>query len=85
MAASKNETTDTKNDSPKNWNTSDLRSEPTTFFMPTSLALSVALAVERLMKLMQAMSSMNAAMATKSLTDSILPPCCCPSTYLSNR
>ena len=48
------------NDSVKNCLIRLLRREPTTFLMPTSLALPADLAVERLMKLMQAMIRMEA-------------------------
>ena len=53
-------------DSIKNWLIKFTRYEPSTFLMPTSLALSVDLAIDRLMKLMDEMISIMSAMAVST-------------------
>ena len=57
-----------KVDSLRYCHTKELFSAPTAFLMPTSLALREALAVDRFMKLMQAIINMKTAMAENSHT-----------------
>jgi len=52
-------------DSVKNWPINCIRKDPKTFRTPTSLARPADRAVERLMKLMQAIITINRAMAEK--------------------
>ncbi len=68
-------------DSLRYWITSVLLLAPTAFFIPTSLTLLEARAVDKFMKLIQAMRRMKTAMMEKSLTYSILPPACFPFSY----
>jgi hypothetical protein len=53
---------------------SERRVAPTIFCMPTSLIRFNAFAVDKFMKLMQAISNIKMAMIEKSFTYSILPP-----------
>lgn len=61
-------------DSLRYWKMSDPLCAPTDFLIPTSLAFREALAVERFIKLMQAMTKIKAAIMENSLTYSIRPP-----------
>ena len=61
-------------DSLRNWKTRELFTAPATFRMPTSFARFSLLAVDRFMKLIQAISNTKAAMMPRILTVSILPP-----------
>src|SRR5690349_5639462 len=63
-----------KIDSDKNCLTSWNLPEPTTFLIPTSLALLDALAVERLTKLTQATTTIKSAIPPKIYTYILLPP-----------
>ena len=60
------------NDSPKNCVMSILRDAPITFLIPTSLDRRIALEVERLMKLTQAISNMKTAIRINITTNSYL-------------
>src|SRR5690349_11594966 len=60
-------------DSVKNWLTMFILSDPTTFLSPTSFALLADLAVERLMKLIHAITSIKQATAPNSHTKRISP------------
>src|SRR3954468_3733579 len=60
-------------DSVKNWLIRLLRREPTTFRKPTSLALLADLAVERLIKFIQAIIKIKPATAPKSQIKRISP------------
>ena len=55
-------------DSKRNWVMSDFLSEPKVLRIPTSLALSADLAVDRLIKLIHAITRMNKAMSRKIAT-----------------
>jgi len=65
--------------SPENWATRNGLAAPTTFLIPTSFARFTDRAVERFMKLMQAISMMNTATMLNSLTYSMRPPAGRPS------
>src|ERR1700722_975070 len=58
----------TMTDSVRNWATRYFRGDPSTFLMPTSLARLADRAVDRFMKLIQAINRMNKAMAEKMYT-----------------
>src|SRR5687768_12324166 len=60
-------------DSSMNWLTSWPRTAPNTFLNPTSFDLSVALAVARLIKLMQAMIKIKMAIDIKTYTIFLFP------------
>src|SRR5262249_3736846 len=66
-------------DSKKNCSINCFLRDPNVFRTPTSFALFSERAVERFMKLIQAMRSMIKAMMLKSLTYSIIPPAFFPS------
>src|SRR6478735_7884479 len=59
---------DNRTDSPVNCKSNCLRSAPTTFLTPISLALLNDLAVDKLMKLKHAISNTNKAIADKAFT-----------------
>ena len=61
-------------DSKKNCSTNCFLPDPSVFLTPTSFALFSERAVERFMKLTQAISSMINAMMVNSRTYSIMPP-----------
>jgi hypothetical protein len=61
-------------DSPRNCHIRDCFNAPETFLMPTSFALFSLLAVDRFMKLMQAINKRKPAMIERMRTISILPP-----------
>src|SRR6185312_12684702 len=63
----------TKTDSARNWMIRYLRGEPSTLRTPTSRARLADRAVERFMKLTQAISKINAAIADKMYTYCMLP------------
>ena len=66
-------------DSKKNCSTSCFLPDPSVFLTPTSFALFSERAVERFMKLTQAISNMINAMMVNSRTYSIMPPTFFPS------
>src|SRR5262245_51216596 len=63
-----------KTDSQRNLKISCLRSAPTTFLIPTSFILLEAFAVDRFIKLMQAITKIKTAIRENSFTYSILLP-----------
>ena len=72
--ASSVENTVTSMDSDKNCAISWGRRAPTTFFIPTSFIRRAALAVERFMKLMQAITRIKRAIRENSRIYSVRPP-----------
>jgi hypothetical protein len=63
----------------------NFRSAPIAFFIPISFILLEALAVDKFMKLMQAIINKKIAITENNLTYSILPPDCMPFSYLPYR
>src|SRR6478735_1564821 len=61
-------------DSVMNWKISECRCAPMDFFIPTSFALRDARAVERFMKLIQAINKMKMAIMENKRTYSMRPP-----------
>ena len=69
----------------RNWRTICPRREPNVFRSPTSLALPAERAVERFMKLMQAMSMMKIPIPPKKYTYMMFPAGSSPSRVFARR
>ena len=67
-----------RRDSARNCRIRAFRGAPMAFRIPTSFMRTDAFAVERFIKLMHAISTINRAMRESSRTESILPPVSTP-------